>query len=563
MTPHQRLGIGRDADEREIKRAYARELKRCRPDENPEGFQALQEAYRHCLDYFAQVRLQFADGGDDDDGYAENEETVATQAPTERADHSDAAPLPVYSRVLSIAELAAELAADEDRARATGETGQRTETSDAKVPPPDRPGPEAPRPDFARSSAGASGAAATIPELAPDPAPPSFHFDGDAFLQELLRRSHDDVPFALTRWLQNLEPLYSLDLKHALRAPLAQVLAELEPPPPPESLRAIFVFFDLDQIGPREPLLFQLAHRAQVRADAALELERALARRSGSRGNATERMLLRELRDPVSPPRRLLIALYPGLPSRVMNLAASLLQIDRERAMRCFDPGSVEYWRQVTDPTRIAGRRVFVALLRVLIYPLPFAALFFLDGSPWMLRNLPQVWLALALLWTATALIRALWLQWRISLQHGQPQPLWRDAPLQLFLGAAVAVTVIAPTSTAFAALVAVAAAWLWALARGRSRIGRTLAAFAAGLVLAASVPTAIDAAFGLPARDPRDAWVPLFLIGAAAAPVLQDVYVAVTTRTGLAQARQQARLPWLALALAAAVVAARIALGA
>ena len=43
------LGIDRDADERDIKRAYARLLKATRPDEDPEGFQHLNEAYRVSL----------------------------------------------------------------------------------------------------------------------------------------------------------------------------------------------------------------------------------------------------------------------------------------------------------------------------------------------------------------------------------------------------------------------------------------------------------------------------------------------------------------------------------
>jgi len=552
VTPHRRLDIGRDADEREIKRAYARELKRCRPDENPEGFQALQEAYRYCLEYAARVRLQFAGGDDEDD-----DEDDATQASTDDADDPAATQPQTGSRIPRIAELAAERAADEERACAGNGCAPRTETDEAA--PGDA---EAPSPDAGRPPATASNGAATISELAaeldPEQTPPRFHFDGDAFLQELLQRAHEQGPAALTRWLQSLEALYSLDLKHALRVPLAQVLAELEPPLPSDSLSAIFAFFALDQIGPRDAQLFEFAHRAQARAEAALAFERALAQRSGSRGNATERLLLRELRGPVSLPRRLFIALFPGLPTRVLNVAGILMQIDRERALRHFDPGSFEYWRQVNDPTRIAGRRVFVALLRVLLYPLPLVVALYFAGNAAAAGNLPQIWIALALGWTATSIVRALWLQWRISLQHGQPTPLWRDAPLQLFAGATVAVAVIAPTSTAFASLVAFAAGWFWAIERGRERIGRTLAAFAAGLVLAASLPVAIDAALGLPERAPPDAWVPLFLIGAAATPVLQDVYAAATARIGLAQARRQARPPWLALAAAVAAIVAR-----
>ncbi|WP_409301056.1 J domain-containing protein [Pseudomonas sp. KCJK8993] len=43
------LGAPQDADEREIKRSYARQLKRVRPDADAEGFQRLREAYERAL----------------------------------------------------------------------------------------------------------------------------------------------------------------------------------------------------------------------------------------------------------------------------------------------------------------------------------------------------------------------------------------------------------------------------------------------------------------------------------------------------------------------------------
>jgi hypothetical protein len=56
MTPHalRVLGLGSDADERAIKRAYAARLKTTRPDEDPEGFQRLNEAYQAALQWAKQ-----------------------------------------------------------------------------------------------------------------------------------------------------------------------------------------------------------------------------------------------------------------------------------------------------------------------------------------------------------------------------------------------------------------------------------------------------------------------------------------------------------------------------
>lgn len=48
-TPWDILGIGDDADAKAIKRAYARALKSTRPDEDPIGFQRLNDAYEWAL----------------------------------------------------------------------------------------------------------------------------------------------------------------------------------------------------------------------------------------------------------------------------------------------------------------------------------------------------------------------------------------------------------------------------------------------------------------------------------------------------------------------------------
>ncbi|MGN6151067.1 MAG: J domain-containing protein, partial [Lysobacteraceae bacterium] len=63
-TAFHLLGLAPDADERAIKRAYAARLKTVRPDEDPEGFQRLNEAYQAALAW----RQRHPPG--DDDGAA-------------------------------------------------------------------------------------------------------------------------------------------------------------------------------------------------------------------------------------------------------------------------------------------------------------------------------------------------------------------------------------------------------------------------------------------------------------------------------------------------------------
>lgn len=54
------LELPEDADERSIKRSYARQLKITRPDEDAEGFQRLREAYERALQ-LARWREEIAD----------------------------------------------------------------------------------------------------------------------------------------------------------------------------------------------------------------------------------------------------------------------------------------------------------------------------------------------------------------------------------------------------------------------------------------------------------------------------------------------------------------------
>jgi len=70
---HEHLGIDLDADERAIKRAYAAKLRTTRPDEDPAGFQRLNEAYQQAKSW-ARHRLEvtYAEPGNDVDAFGTN-----------------------------------------------------------------------------------------------------------------------------------------------------------------------------------------------------------------------------------------------------------------------------------------------------------------------------------------------------------------------------------------------------------------------------------------------------------------------------------------------------------
>lgn len=54
MSPFAELGLEADADERAVKRAYAARLRRTRPEDDPQGFQALHAAYQAALAHCRQ-----------------------------------------------------------------------------------------------------------------------------------------------------------------------------------------------------------------------------------------------------------------------------------------------------------------------------------------------------------------------------------------------------------------------------------------------------------------------------------------------------------------------------
>lgn len=203
MDAYRLLGIGRDADERQIKRAYAALLKNTRPDEDPAGFQRLNEAYQQALAY-CRDRM-FA--------------TVDTDGDVGPADD---APDDALSLRLTPEALARLMQPPSEQADAF-------ESAPAPVPPA---------------------------ELPPSPTPPPV--DVHTLARDVLACAQTESPTRLADWLAAHDGLYLLAAKHRVgHAVLERICAE-ELPLRAQAMQVLGDFFDF---SPPE----WLARREQVR----------------------------------------------------------------------------------------------------------------------------------------------------------------------------------------------------------------------------------------------------------------------------------------------------------
>ena len=68
------LELTAEADQKAIKQAYARKLKQTRPDDDPEGFKVLHDAYKQALAWSSYQ--DFIDHHDHDDHYEDDERST-------------------------------------------------------------------------------------------------------------------------------------------------------------------------------------------------------------------------------------------------------------------------------------------------------------------------------------------------------------------------------------------------------------------------------------------------------------------------------------------------------
>ena len=182
------LGLGPDADERAVKRAYATRLKVTRPDSDPEGFQRLNSAYQAAL-------LQLASG-----------EALRAAASTLQAEDT-AGVVPCHTPATVAA------------------SGECIPHIDAL---PDHPTHEIIREPTAVEEQG--------------------HFEFTIFYVELRERVLINDTTRFRHWLQSQQALYDLSLKDRVAEQLVFQLRS-DSPLPRNYLKTLLQFFSLDTIN--------------------------------------------------------------------------------------------------------------------------------------------------------------------------------------------------------------------------------------------------------------------------------------------------------------------------
>ncbi|MFK3651518.1 J domain-containing protein [Lysobacter enzymogenes] len=248
MTPHERLGLEQDADERAIKRAYAQALRGTRPDEDAQAFQALHEAYQAALSMLRQAEYE---------RWLQEREAESAQDESAEADR-DAALSPSADTAGSPADAAPPPAAAPDHAAFANDSSDGSDDDRIEL---------------------------SIDQI------------GNAVIVGALRLSPRDYE----AWLREFPPLYSLYVKDVIAPQLPRALAQA-PQLPSAQLEAIVRFFDLDTLGTLDThghwLLHRLRRRSRVDFDALLaELRERCAHRNPE-SLRTWLMYLEEVRDP-------------------------------------------------------------------------------------------------------------------------------------------------------------------------------------------------------------------------------------------------------------------------
>lgn len=345
-TPLLQLGLGPDADERSVKRAYAQRLRDVRPDVDPAGFQRLNELYRHALEWVRQRDAhEPADPLASHRGAAVRVDDLIAEEPPQPFEPAQP---PVSFAPPDAPAVQVAWTPPQDTEAATPLDAQPLEIRWDAEPDLD--------------------AQRTAPLDRPTGERDAFDFDG--FFDALIRQAALGDAKALCDWLHRQPRLWSLTTKAEAARMLMPALYLRAPPLPDRCLDAILAFFDLDHVlsGQNALQLNLLRRRVHVewllrqRDRRELDIELRQAQPPINTDSAT---LLALISGPFRWLDVLRKALTPYRPTEATNFLGWLVQAKIESVPPEFDRQRIAFWRRAGDRSRVSLPRVTVVAARL------------------------------------------------------------------------------------------------------------------------------------------------------------------------------------------------------
>ncbi len=338
------LGLDADADERAIKRAYAARLKTTRPDEDPEGFQALNEAYRAALQWAQTQR---------DEAPAEPIRfAIRTSAPD--AHDADADPID--------ADVDAPHAEAMNADAADAADGESADTHDIHAA------------NDAPDDVDDDDDALTVPYAPPPAETPDF--DPDVFFDECVTIAMRGYDGDLEHWLHAQPTLWSLAHKAKIAHWLAHRLQARRTPIERRRFDVIAEFFGMNDLhsGFDAYWLHRLRHRLHVAWEVQTRQLHSLAARTGLDGGSMASNLrvtariVDQLSRPLRWPQALQAALMPGYPGTVRAFLYRLDFGDLYDLPPQIREDQIAFWEAAGDRDRLSKPRLAVGAFRCAVY---------------------------------------------------------------------------------------------------------------------------------------------------------------------------------------------------